>query len=81
MPVVRVSEEHFKKVQEFAEPLVDSFDAALGKVLSELDAAKEANRQKPKRGSVAELAEMVKAMGLRTESESVAMIRADRDAR
>lgn len=33
MPVVRISEELFKEVQKYAEPLVDSFETALRKAL------------------------------------------------
>jgi hypothetical protein len=33
MPVVRVSEELFKEVQKYAEPLVDNFETALWKIL------------------------------------------------
>ena len=33
MPVVRISEELFKEVQKYAEPLVDSFETALWKAL------------------------------------------------
>jgi len=33
MPVVRVSEELFKEVQKYAEPLVDDFESALWKIL------------------------------------------------
>jgi len=33
MPVVRISEELFKKIQEYAEPLVDNFETALWKAL------------------------------------------------
>jgi len=33
MPVVRISEELFKEIQKYAEPLVDDFESALWKVL------------------------------------------------
>jgi len=33
MPVVRISEELFKEVQKYAEPLVDDFESALWKAL------------------------------------------------
>lgn len=33
MPVVRISEELFKEVQKYAEPLVDNFESALWKAL------------------------------------------------
>jgi hypothetical protein len=33
MPVVRISEELFKEIQKYAEPLVDNFEAALWKVV------------------------------------------------
>jgi len=33
MPVVRISEELFKEIQQYAEPLVDDFESALWKVL------------------------------------------------
>lgn len=33
MPVVRVSEELFKQVQKYAEPLIDDFESALWKIL------------------------------------------------
>lgn len=33
MPVVRISEELFREIQEYAEPLVDDFESALWKVL------------------------------------------------
>ena len=34
MPVVRISEELFKEVQKYAEPLVDNFETALWKALN-----------------------------------------------
>ncbi len=33
MPVVRISEELFREIQKYAEPLVDNFESALWKVL------------------------------------------------
>jgi len=41
MPVVRISEELFKEVQKYAEPLVDDFESALWKALR--------SNKKPKR--------------------------------
>ena len=37
MPVVRVSEQLFKEIQKYAEPLVDDFESTLWKILKKAD--------------------------------------------
>ena len=44
MPIVRISDENFGRLQHWAEPLVDSFDEALSKAL---DAAESSRRADP----------------------------------
>ncbi len=55
MPVVRISEELFKEVQKFAEPLVDNFETALWKALRKNPVQQPARARKTKLRAIGEL--------------------------
>ena len=48
MPVVRISEEQFREIQKYAEPLVDDFESALWKVLK----IAQSNQSKSREGTI-----------------------------
>jgi hypothetical protein len=55
MPVVRISEELFKEIQKYAEPLVDNFETALWKALRKNEISLTISPRKEKIRAVAEL--------------------------
>lgn len=55
MPVVRISEELFKEVQKYAEPLIDNFESALWKALGKYKSVQPIRQRKDKSRAAGEL--------------------------
>ena len=55
MPVIRISDELFREIQKYAEPLVDNFETALWKAIGKNKKGQPIRRRKGKSGASGEL--------------------------